>query len=290
MFVKGYGKSAGFVLAALASWSSSALAQGPSATNAECAHAYEQAQEQRKSGELIAARSTLQSCARDECPEFIRTDCSSWYEEVQDEVPTLVFAARSQGRDLSNVQVALGDRVLAARLDGEAVELDPGEFDFVFRAPSLRPLTQHFVVARGERNRLIQVELEPEAGPASESPDSGPIQARSRSRSLLVPGIFAGVGVLGVAGFAGLGAWGHADENRLESSCSPSCGHAQVSEVRTKYLLADVSLGVGVASLALGAYFFFSGGSSQAQGAALPSQLVLVAAPGRAGVAYGSRF
>ncbi|MES1182463.1 MAG: hypothetical protein ABUL60_01540 [Myxococcales bacterium] len=242
---------------------------------------------QRKSGELIAARSTLQSCARDECPEFIRTDCTAWFAEVQEEVPTLVFAARSQGRDVSDVQVALGERVLAARLDGQVVELDPGEYDFVFRATSQRSLTQHFVIARGERNRLIQVELQPVAAAVAEEPAE---RAMARPRSLLVPGIFAGVSVLGVAGFAGLGAWGHSNENRLQASCAPGCSDSRVSEVRTKYLLADVSLGVGVASLAVGAYLFFSGGTSQAQGAVSPPRLMVLASPGSGGLAYGSNF
>jgi hypothetical protein len=287
MLVKGHWTSFGVVLAALASWSGHAFAQDTSQTNAQCASAYEQAQVQRKSGELIAARSTLQSCARDECPEFIRTDCTAWFAEVQEEVPTLVFAARSQGRDVSDVQVALGERVLAARLDGQVVELDPGEYDFVFRAPSQRSLTQHFVVARGERNRLIQVELQPLAAAVAEEPAARPM---ARPRSLLMPGIFTGVGVLGVAGFAGLGAWGRANENRLQASCAPRCSDSRVSEVRTKYLLADVSLGVGVASFAVSAYLFFSGSTSQAQGAASPSRLVVLASPGSAGLAYGSNF
>jgi hypothetical protein len=288
MLVKDCGTAFGLVIAALVSWSGSAMAQEPSQTNAECASAYEQSQVQRKSGELIAARSRLQVCARDECPEFIRTDCTAWYAEVQEEVPTLVFAARSQGRDVSDVQVALGDRVLAARLDGQVVELDPGEYDFVFRAPSQRSLTQHFVIARGERNRLIEVELQPLAASVAEEPAARPM---ARPRSLLVPGILAGVGVLGVGGFAGLGAWGYANENRLHATCAPSCSDSRVSEVRTKYLLADVSLGVGLASFAVSTYLFFSGGgTSQAQGAASPSRWVVMASKGGAGFAYGSNF
>jgi hypothetical protein len=273
--------------ALLASWTGEAFAQDVAATNAECANAYEQGQVQRKSGQLISARSTLQMCARDECPDFIRSDCANWYGEVQNEVPTLVFAARSQGRDLSDVRVSVGDRVLSARSDGQVVELDPGEYDFDFLAPGTRALRQHFVIARGERNRLIQVELEPVA--ASRAPGTAPVVARAE-RSLLLPGLFAGIGAVGVAGFAGLGAWGHSQENELEGSCSPHCSEARVSEVRTKYLLADVSLGVGVASLALGAYFFFSQGSGDAQARGRAPQVAVVASSKGASLAYGGSF
>lgn len=276
---------------ALLAWSGGAQAQEASVTNAECATAYEQGQEQRKSGQLIGARSTLQACARDECPDFIRSDCSTWYGEVQNEVPTLVFAARSNGRDLSDVRVSVGARVLVARIDGQVVELDPGEYDFEFRATEMRTLVQHFVIARGERNRLIQVELEslaPGPGPAESA--ASPAPAPAAQRRLLLPGIFAGIGVAGVAGFAGLGAWGHSQENELEGSCAPACSAERVSEVRRKYLLADVSLGVGVASLALGAYIFFSAGSSDAQAQRRVPQVSLLASPEAAGVAYGGSF
>jgi hypothetical protein len=271
--------------ALLASWSGSALAQEATATNAECANAYEQGQVQRKSGQLIVARSTLQACARDECPDFIRTDCATWYGEVQNELPTLVFAARSHGRDLSDVRVSVGERLLSARIDGQVVELDPGEYDFEFRAPELRTLVQHFVIARGERNRLIQVELEPVA--AARAPERA---ASPQRRSLLLPGLFAGIGAVGVAGFAGLGAWGHSQENQLELGCAPRCSAARVSPVRTKYLLADVSLGVGVASLALSAYFFFSSGSGAAQARGQVPRVALLSGPGAAGVVYGDSF
>jgi hypothetical protein len=70
-----------------------------------------------------------------------------------------------------------------------------------------------------------------------------------------MPGIFVGVGAVGVGGFAGLGAWGRYKESKLELTCAPRCSKSEVSKVSTKYLLADVSLGVGLVSLAVGAYF-----------------------------------
>jgi hypothetical protein len=237
----------------------------------------------------VSARAALQSCARDQCPDFIRTDCASWYDEVQSELPTLVFAARSQGRDLSEVRIWVGERVLASHIDGQAVELDPGDYDLRFQARDMRPLKQHVVIARGERNRLIQVELEPTVATAAAA--HAPGQDRSPTpppqRSLLLPGIFAGVGVLGVAGFAGLGAWGLSSEKRLEEACSPRCSASELSEVRTRYLLADVSLGVGVASLSLGAYFYLSQDPTPQSQA---PKLAVLPRPGGADVVYGGAF
>lgn len=266
-----------------------ASAEEPPATNAECARAYEDGQVSRKSGRLLNARSELLACSRDECPDFIRSDCSRWYAEVQTEIPTVVFAARSNGQDLIDVQISLGDRSIASRIDGQTLELDPGEYDFAFAAPGMQTQAQHAVVVRGERNRLIEVELVPVPVAAPQRQVEPPLQlARSESRSLLVPSIFAGIGVVGLAGFASLGAVGRANESRLESSCAPACSEQQMSEVRTQYLLADVSLGVGVASLALGAYFLFRQPSSPTTGR-VPALNVQASAQG-ASFLYGGKF
>lgn len=220
----------------------------------QCATDYERAQVQRKTGQLVAARQTLQQCADDACPAFVREDCGAWYIAVQNELPTLVFTAQSEDQDLTDVRISIGSRLLATRIDGQAIELDPGEYDFDFNASGMQPLSQHLVIARGEQNRLVRVELVPLAS-ASTRRDAKAPRAR---RSLLLPGVFAGVGVVGVAGFGALGAWGHSSESALKESCSPYCKKSEISSVRTKYLLADISLGVGIAGLVASAYFLLS--------------------------------
>jgi hypothetical protein len=281
----GYSRIRGVIALALAWPESPALAQEAAA--ATCVSAYEEGQELRKSGRLISARATLQRCARDDCPDFIRTDCGSWYDEVQSELPTVVFAARSQGRDLTEVQISVGGRVLSSHIDGQVVELDPGSYELRFEARDMRPLKKQFVIARGERNRLVQVELESIAAPVApeqepDSPSTPPVQ-----RSLLLPGIFVGVGALGLVSFAGLAAWGRSKETQLDQTCSPNCEASEISAVRNRYLLADVSLGVGVASLSLAAYSYLS--RDPAPRARAP-HLALVPRVDGADVVYGGRF
>jgi len=214
--------------------------------------AYEQAQEQRQSGKLLEARAQLDVCAQDACPEFIRSDCLNWHDELRAEIPSVVFAARSAGRDLSEVRVSLGQRLLAARINGEAIELDPGEYDFEFQPSDMKPVTQHVLISRGERNRLLRAEFAPTT--LSPAADSTKPVAQER-RTWLLPGIFAGVGVLGLTGFVAFGALGHSAESELETTCSPHCNQDQIANVRTKYTVADVSLLVGVGSLGLASYF-----------------------------------
>jgi hypothetical protein len=245
---------------------------GAAPSNAECVRTYEQAQEQRKSGQLAAARDNLRTCARDECPSFIHDDCSTWHSEVQAELPTLVFGATSRGRDILDVTVSTKEKLLALRLEGQVIELDPGRYDLSFTASGMRPEVLRVVVARGERNRLVRVELVPlgeEPARETDTPSAPVAPARELPRrSLTTPALLASVGVVGVGGFVALGAWGRASESNLAGSCAPRCAGEQVSETRTKYVLADVSLGVGVVSLALAAYTFFSWEPPPASGAA----------------------
>jgi hypothetical protein len=210
---------------------------------------------------LLQARTELATCAQDACPGFIRSDCLNWDGEVRAEVPTVVFAARSAGRDLSDVQVSVGQRVLTSHIDGEAIELDPGEYDFVFTAAGLMPLTQHVLLARGERNRLLRAELSP---PAKDAGAGGELAPKALApRSWVLPVVFGGFGAIGLAGFGVFGAWGHAAESNLKDTCSPQCSKGQISSVRTKYAVADISLAVGVASLGLATYFALREGSEQ---------------------------
>jgi hypothetical protein len=85
-----------------------------------------------------------------------------------------------------------------------------------------------------------------------------------------------------VASFVALGASGLSAEHRLRDTCAPDCADSEVSSVRTRYTLADVSLGVGIASAAMASYLFLSHG---------PERRVAVAVDGRsASVLVGSRF
>jgi hypothetical protein len=228
---------------------------------AACVHAYEQAQEERQSEELLEARVHLQGCALDACPAFIRSDCSAWYHELQAEMPSVVFTARCAGRDLTDVRVSSGQRVLASRIDGAAIELDPGEYDFQFTAPGMQPVTHHVRISRGERY-LQRVEFVPLSNEPTALQRTAS-QLPAAQRSAVLPAVFGGVAVLGLAGFGVFGTRGHSAESKLQTTCSPHCSEDQISSVKTQYVVADVSLAVGLASLGLAAYFALSPSSEQ---------------------------
>ncbi|MEP7049081.1 MAG: hypothetical protein ABJB12_01960 [Pseudomonadota bacterium] len=270
-------RSAALALLAISAFAQRpARAEPPSASGSAgsvCAQAYEQAQELRQSGKLLQARVQLESCAQDVCPDFIRNDCVTWDGEIRTEIPTVVFAARSAGRDLSAVRVSLGQRLLASHIDGEAIELDPGEYDFEFAVEGMPPVTEHVLLARGERNRLLRAEFGAPSNSKEPSSDTE-LASPAPTRSWVLPAVFGGLGALGLAGFGAFGAWGHAGESSLKVTCSPHCSKDQIASVRTKYTAADASLAVGVVSLGLATYFALraSPERSAAQGSPLDVQ------------------
>jgi hypothetical protein len=227
----------------------------PDAAQAACIAAYESLQEARARGDLLNSREQAFECASSACPRFMQTDCSAWLEEIESEVPSVSFEVRSEGEELAAVRVFEGDRVVAERVDGAPVELDPGAHWLRFEAEGLEPVTKPIVVARGEKNQRFSVEL-----PAPERKQRAraqPSQVKRESPSA-APWIAGAIGVAGMTGFAILGASGLSQESSLEQSCAPDCKEVDLRSVQTKYLLADISLGVGLTGFLVGGYLLFA--------------------------------
>jgi len=247
----------------------------------DCAKAYERAQESRLDGRLRAAQEALLSCAQTACPAFIRNDCTKWLDEVQAAQPSVVFAAHRNGHDVADVTITCNNQQLTDHLDGRPMALDPGQQICRFEAAGAVPATLELLIIEGQKGRLVEVDLAAIPPPPAPRPPPPPPPPPSSSRPTARI-ILAGVGVAGVAGFAALGASGLSAEHRLRDTCAPSCADSDVRSVRTRYTLADLSLGVGLVSAAVAGYLFLSPG---------PERRVAVASDGHgASVLIGSRF
>jgi hypothetical protein len=243
-----------------------------------CINSYEQAQRLRKSGDLTAARDALMACSRDTCPDIAKTDCTRWLAEVRQDMPSIVVGARfGDGRDAIEVTVMLDGKPLTERLDGHAIELNPGVHVLRFETKGRAPVEERVSIRVGERNRRIMATFADPTPPAPPPPPPQGIPA--------VTYVLGGVGVLGLAGFGFFGATGLSKESDLDQ-CKPSCPSNEVDAVRTRYLLADISLAVGAVALGGASYFYFtrdSGSPEQDRGVAVrlqtgPDQLGAVVA------------
>lgn len=252
------------VLAASGSWLASATV---SAQTDACSQAYEKAQEERAAGRLSSAIAQLQVCIDTSCPPFIREDCSRWMNETEEALPSVVFAVRRDGQDQMEAEVTCDGTMLAQSLDGKAVPLDPGPHTFTFSIPGFAPVERQLLIREGERNRRIEVDFRTlRSNPFLVAAENEPAGAGSPSRTprtYLTYGL-AGVGALGIGGFALFAVLGSRQQGDLEDSCAPYCRSSQVDGVKTKYLIADISLGVGLAALGAATYFYLTnrGGKS----------------------------
>lgn len=223
------------------------------ATNA-CVESHVSAQRLRRDGKLRAAREQLVACARTSCPQVLVRECAAWLTEVEAAIPSVVFEATDErGRDLVDVRVEVDGQLLLARLGGSAVEMDPGEHRVRWTHPERRVVEQAVVVREGDKGRRISARLEPlVAAPAG----GGTAPAEERPIPVAT-WVLAGVGVAGLGAFGVLGGIGLSEEGDLDArGCAPNCPTEDVDAVRTKFLVGDIALGVGVAALA-GATLFY---------------------------------
>lgn len=233
-----------------------ALADEP-VTPQRCNAAYERAQVMRRDRKLVAARESLLVCSQAKCPAAITADCGPWLREVESTMPTVVFVTRdAAGHDVPAVKVSVEGVVLATRLGGSAIEVDPGERTFVFEPEHGKRVELKLVINTGEKNRLVPVTIvESVADPvplsaASTASTTAPIVPASGERGSLVPAIV--VGGLGLASLgASLGIYLDAKSgtDKLRDTCAPNCPKADVDSLRTKGIISDVTFGVGLAGL-----------------------------------------
>lgn len=262
-------------LAAAAVCAASVGAAVASADDESCRNAYVETQRLQRAAQFLAARRAAVACGQDTCSDTVRSQCSTWLENIERAVPTVVIDARDDtGAALADVQLEANGSVVTERLNGRALELDPGEYVLRFRHGE-HVVEQRTLIREAEKYRTIAVRFdprptpavparaEPEApaappGPASpppwaESLAAGATASRAPTSDTSLPTasyLLGGLGLAGVATFAVLATSGYASERNLRRTCAGACEADRVNAVRARYLVADVALGVGVSSLA----------------------------------------
>jgi hypothetical protein len=222
-----------------------------------CFRAADDGQHLRTTRKLVTARDQFIRCARSVCPALVRKDCAEWLSEVQVTLPSVVFAARdAEGRDIFDVHVSVDGSLVADKLDGTAILVDPGAHVFRFAWEGNGEVEQQTVIREGEKSRILSVSF-----PRSE-------KAGGRT---IPPGVWilGALGLLGGGGFAALALSGESDIKHLRSTCAPGCPSSEVDGARTKIILANASLGVGIASVGVAATWLLLSRSPEGKTAAL---------------------
>jgi hypothetical protein len=255
-----------------------ALALLPSSALADdkqvCADAYEKSQSLRDEGRLLKSREQLRVCARAQCPDIVAKTCAEWLAQVEQRIPSIVLSAKDgSGADLLDVQVSMDGADLASKLEGRAVEVDPGSHTFVFVTRAGR-VEQVAAVKEGAKSQPIAVTIGSPAASKVETKDKEELpDSPSETSTLRYVGYgAAGVGVVGVAFgvIFGLKASSKLDESKKDPTsggcdandfCGPAGKQAR-SDAQSAATLSTVGFVAGGVLLAGGITMIVIGGSS----------------------------
>jgi hypothetical protein len=215
---------------------------------AACVAAHADAQALRAKGKLRAAHDALLTCAANACPSLVKVDCTRWIPEVDAQQPTIIAKASDpEGHDLAEVKLLSDGEVLQETLDGQQVEIDPGPHRLRWEWSGHAPVENDVVIVEGEKARTLVVQFPVE--PKVEAP------LRPKPRGAL-PWVVGAVSVVAFGSFVAFGLAGKSQLDDLKGSCAPKCDPAERDAVHTKFLVADVSLGVAVITGGLAAWLF----------------------------------
>lgn len=181
----------------------------------DCIAQSETAQQERTDGHLRKARDLFKACSATECPQSVRSDCARSFDEVDRATPTIVVIARSRGQDVTNVRVVVDDEVIANKLTGDALAIDPGTHRLRLETAFGTSLVTREVVAHAaEKNRIIELEVTTPA-PDADAPPPAPESGHTAG-----PWIVVSIGVAGVIAGGVMLAIGESDILKSKEGCA----------------------------------------------------------------------
>ncbi|MGC4091036.1 MAG: hypothetical protein QM756_24810 [Polyangiaceae bacterium] len=268
--------------------SHAALAADPSTS--DCLTAHEASLKADTEHKLRSERKELLICAARSCPNDIRKECLRRVDEVNASMPTLVFEVKdAAGNDLSAVRVTVDGEVLAERLDGTALSIDPGEHTFAFESAGQPSVNKRLMIRESEKDRRETVQLvaaaepapanaslAPAASPVTAPPAPAPAPASPASEpSSSFPGqrvaaiVSAGVGVVGIGVGSVFGLTAMSRKKDAEKVCPDVCeddaGVKAWKDARSAGNLATVGFIVGGVGLAAAAVLWFTAPQTSGQ-------------------------
>ena len=255
---------------ATALFSRTAAAAEP--TVGECLAAYDDSLTLRRKFQLRATRAKLVICSSQACPAEIRSECAGRVLDIDASMPTVVFDAKdAAGLDLVAVTVKVDGELLAERLQGSALPIDPGEHTLTFEAAGRPRVEKRLLILEGEKLRRERVEFEALASPkplapppvpvakpavleqAQQSPPPKPGLGRSRTVALVLGGVGVAATGLGVAyGLIAMSRREEANNICPTTQCNSQDGVDAWSRVQSAGNFSTGAFIVGAAGIASG--------------------------------------
>jgi hypothetical protein len=218
----------------------------------------------------------------------------------------LVLIIRFEGAR-APVRVSIDGQGRAWAEDARQLIVNPGRHDLRVEAEGFKTQTLPFLIGEGEQSVPMEVHLvakTTERTPAPPTPTAASVAPAAAVPPVAVPpaapaahvavapadpptaAIWVGASsLIGTMGFVYFGLIARQRETQLEEQCAPTCTASQVNEVKQSYLLANVGLGLGVASLVASGVLFLVHSGKSAGGQASGVEASVQLSPASVGVA-----
>jgi hypothetical protein len=233
----------------------------------ECVRAHERAQELQRTGDLRARQEQLAICASTTCPELVRDDCRAWSSGGQ-AASRNVEAPAGGGTDSTRLAPAApgepqtpalgtGPSSQEAGTPGQEVgglpverveRVERVESDQHGGQPRAEASSQQQGTSGGNRVGWSAAGAGARSGTASDALGrESPLLARSRlePRTWAAPLLLGSVAGLALVAGAYLGLSGRSSASDLRETCAPACRPSEVSTVRTRLVIADLTMLTG---------------------------------------------
>jgi len=219
-----------------------------------CMDSHTRAQELRLDGHLLESRQHLTECSAQVCPRQLKVDCLGWLEELRVQIPSVIFNVTADGLKRVDVRVIVDGKVAFERLNGRALDVDPGSHRVRVEARPFTPLERDVVVNEGDKFQVVDFPFitRPKARPAAPPQSAGVVRPVPTSTY-----VFLGVGAAAAVNGA---AWGVASwtlRHDLEEKCAPKCAVERVNVLKQRALITDISWGVSALSIASAAAVYW---------------------------------
>ncbi len=239
------------LLACVGACSLPAKASAAPPTTAECLAASDASIDAANGHRLRRERSQLLVCSDASCPAEIHAECIRRVEEVNAAIPTIIFEARdATGADLSEATIAMDGEVLAQRIDGIALPIDPGLHAFTFEHAGQPAVRKVFVIREGQKERREVITFDWQPFPSKTAAG----HALRVQQILGIAAVAVGVAGLGLGAVFGIDAMSkRKDAERIcPDQCADNNGVALWSDARSTGNLSTVAFVVGGVATAAG--------------------------------------
>jgi hypothetical protein len=256
-------------------------------TTADCLAASEKSLTSKSEHRLRMERTQLLTCAAPSCPADVRRECVRRVDEVNIAIPTIIFEAKDgAGNDLGAVKVSMDDEVLAERLEGTALSVDPGEHTFVFETAGGLALTKTFIISVSQKDRRETITFGPPvssdgAGVPSTEDRSGLASGGAETPSTeggsglgtqkILALVAEGIGVVGLGMGSAFGLVALSRKSDAEKVCPNLCvdasGVNKWNDAKSAADVSTVAFLAGGLALAGGAVLWFTARTASPVGA-----------------------